>query len=62
MTRSVVKLPHGGRQEIKYKGKLANVAEVEINLMVRQCLNRRIDSSDTQRSEVAAWRAARDQI
>jgi len=41
---------------------LANVAEVEINLMVRQCINRRIDSIDTQRSEVAAWQAARDQI
>ena len=30
--------------------------------MIRQCLNRRIDSIDTLRAEVAAWQAARDRI
>ena len=43
-------------------GSWLNVAEVEINVMIRQCLNRRIDSIDMLREEVAAWQAARDQI
>lgn len=43
-------------------GSWLNVAEVEINVMVRQCLHRRIDSIDTLRKEVAAWQEARDQI
>ena len=30
--------------------------------MVRQCLNRRIDSIETVRSEVAAWQACRDNL
>ena len=30
--------------------------------MIRQCLNRRIDSIDTLRTEVAAWQSARDRI
>ena len=38
------------------------VAEVELNVMIRQCLNRRIDSIDTLRAEVGAWQAARDRI
>jgi len=36
-------------------GSWLNVAEVEINVMIRQCLNRRIDSIDVLRNEVAAW-------
>ena len=43
-------------------GSWLNVAEVELNVMIRQCLNRRIDSIDTLRAEVAAWQAARDRI
>ncbi len=43
-------------------GSWLNVAEVELNVMIRQCLNRRIDSIDTVRAEVAAWQAARDRI
>lgn len=43
-------------------GSWLNVAEVELSVMIRQCLNRRIDSIDTLRSEVAAWQAARDLI
>ena len=30
--------------------------------MIRQCLNRRIDSIDTLRNEVAVWQASRDRI
>ena len=43
-------------------GSWLNVAEVELNVMIRQCLNRRIDSIDTLRTEVAARQAARDRI
>ena len=35
-------------------GSWLNVAEVELNVMIRQCLNRRIDSIDVLRGEVAA--------
>ena len=41
-------------------GSWLNVAEVELNVMVRQCLNRRIDSIDALRAEVAAWQQSRD--
>ena len=30
--------------------------------MIRQCLNRRLDSIDVLRDEVAAWQASRDRI
>ena len=30
--------------------------------MIRQCLNRRFDSIDVLRDEVAAWQASRDRI
>ena len=40
-------------------GSWLNVAEVELNVLIRQCLNRRIDAL---RAEVAAWQAARDRI
>lgn len=43
-------------------GSWLNVAEVGVNVMIRQCLNRRIDSIDTLRAEVAAQQAARDRI
>ena len=33
---------------------------VEINVMVGQCLSRRIDNIETVRSEVAAWQSRRD--
>ena len=41
-------------------GSWLNVAEVEHNVMIRQCLNRRLDSIALLRHEVAAWQAARD--
>ena len=43
-------------------GSWLNVAEVEINVMIRQCLNRRIDCIEALRREVAAWQASRDRI
>ena len=43
-------------------GSWPNVAEVELNVMIRQCLNRRIDCIDILRNEVAAWQAARDRL
>lgn len=37
-----------------------NMAEIEIGIMSRQCLNRRIDNRDTLTREVAAWEADRN--
>ncbi len=39
-----------------------NVAEVKLNVLTRQCLNRRIGSLEILRDEVAAWQASRDRI
>ncbi len=49
------------RFEFVYKpkhGSWLNVAEAEISVMSRQCLNRRIDSIDEVRNEVCAWAPA----
>ena len=43
-------------------GSWLNVAEFELNVLIRQCLNRRLDSIDILRDEVAAWQASRDRI
>ena len=43
-------------------GSWLNVAEVELNVMTRQCLNRRIDSLEILHDEVGAWQASRDRI
>jgi hypothetical protein len=43
-------------------GSWLNMAEIEINVMVAQCLSRRIDNIETVRSEVAAWQARRDNL
>jgi len=43
-------------------GSWLNMAEIEINVMVRQCLNWRIADIETLRSQVTAWQASRDQI
>ena len=37
-----------------------NMAEIEIGILSRQCLNRRIDDRDTLIREVAAWEADRN--
>jgi len=41
-------------------GSWLNMAEIELNVLIGQCLNRRIDSIDLMRREVAAWQARRD--
>ena len=43
-------------------GSWLNVAEVELNVMIRQCLNRRIDSMAVLAAEVDAWQARRDRM
>ena len=43
-------------------GSWLNMAEIELNVLIGQCLNRRIDNIETLRNEVAAWQAQRDQI
>ena len=42
-------------------GSWLNVAEIELNVLISQCLDRRIGSMEKLRSEVAAWQARRDQ-
>jgi hypothetical protein len=51
------------RVEFHYTPKHAswlNMAEIEIGILSRQCLNRRIQSQQLLRSEVAAWQRARN--
>lgn len=43
-------------------GSWLNVAEIKLNVMIRQCLSRRIDNMDELRHQVAAWQDQRDQI
>ena len=41
-------------------GSWLNMAEIELNVLIRQCLNRRIAEIEVMRSEVKAWEAARN--
>ena len=41
-------------------GSWLDMAEIEIGIMNRQCLNRRIDDAATRRREVAAWENERN--
>lgn len=43
-------------------GSWLNVAEIELNVMISQCLNRRIDNIKELREEVSAWQEHRDQL
>ena len=43
-------------------GSWLNVAEIELNVMIKQCLNRRIDTIEELREEVAAWQGSRDRL
>jgi hypothetical protein len=43
-------------------GSWLNVAEIELNVLIGQCLDRRISSMEKIREEVAAWQARRDRI
>ena len=51
------------RVEFHYTPKHAswlNMAEIEIGILTRQCLDRRIDSQKTLRREANAWQNARN--
>ncbi len=53
------------RVEFHYTPKHAswlNMAEIEIGILSRQCLDRRIDSRELLRSEVDAWQQARNAL
>jgi hypothetical protein len=41
-------------------GSWLNMAEIELNVLTAQCLNRRIDTIEEVRMEVAAWQKCRD--
>ncbi len=41
-------------------GSWLNVAEIELSVLSRQCLNRRIETAETVRREVAAWEEPRN--
>jgi hypothetical protein len=62
-TRAATKLLR--RVEFHYTPKHAswlNMAEIEIGILSRQCLDRRIASRDLLRSEVEAWQQARNAL
>ena len=53
------------RLEIHYTpkhGSWLNMAEIELSVLSRQCLDRRIPNADTLTHEVAAWEQARNTI
>ena len=41
-------------------GSWLNMAEIELNVLIKQCLDRRIDNLDEMHSEVAAWQNRRN--
>lgn len=41
-------------------GSWLDIAEIELNVMTRQCLSRRIESIDLLRKELAAWESERN--
>lgn len=43
-------------------GSWLNMAEIELNVMIAQCLDRRIDSIEIMSTEVAAWQTRRDNL
>ena len=43
-------------------GSWLDIAEIELNVMTRQCLSRRIESIDILRSELSAWEVERNEI
>ena len=52
------------RLEIHYTpkhGSWLNMAEIELNVMTRQCLSRRIETIDLLRKKLTAWEAERNQ-
>ena len=43
-------------------GSWLNMAEIELNVLTKQCLNRRITDIEIVRSEVSAWQAHRNNL
>ncbi|TAL42790.1 MAG: hypothetical protein EPN89_17020 [Methylovulum sp.] len=43
-------------------GSWLNMAEIELSILSRQCLDRRIPDQDTLKKEVAVWQAARNAL
>jgi transposase len=43
-------------------GSWLNMAEIELNVLIRQCLNRRMDSLDQVVTAVSAWQTRRDNL
>jgi len=41
-------------------GSWLNMAEIELNVLIRQCLDRRIDNIAEMRAEITAWQRARN--
>ena len=41
-------------------GSWLNIAEIELNVLMGQCLNRRIDNMKTMKEEVKAWESHRN--
>lgn len=41
-------------------GSWINIAEIELNVMTRQCLSRRIENIETLRTELAVWESERN--
>jgi DDE superfamily endonuclease len=53
------------RLEIYYtprNGSWLNVAEIELSILSKQCLNRRIDRSSRLQAELSAWAIERNQM
>jgi hypothetical protein len=60
-----VALALAARLEIHYTpkhGSWLNMAETELSILARQCLDRRIDDRDRMAREVAVWEAARNSV
>lgn len=43
-------------------GSWLDIAEIELNVMTRQCLSRRIDSIETLKTELTAWERERNNL
>jgi len=43
-------------------GSWLNMAEIELNVLIKQCLDRRIDNIATMKSEVSAWQNERNNM
>ena len=43
-------------------GSWLDIAEIELNVMTRQCISRRIDSIETLKSELIAWERKRNNL